>query len=169
MFQPSNSLRQAVESGNAYKVRGALIGIIQADPGFQTGRLDDAISYAESHGVSPFEAQNDPQLPMSSEEAWDSAYFASSVTYLRENFTKDRLEHVRKVGRKTHPEVARPTEQAIPTDFTARKDSQPKKEKGRRMPSNCPGPAAPHKLALALLVLAAIVVVVVLVRKAVHH
>lgn len=169
MFQPSNPLRQAVESGDAYKVRGALIGIIQADPGFQTGKLDDAISYAESHSVSPFEAQNDPQLPMNSEETWDSAYFASSVTYLRENFTKERLEHVRKVGRKTHPEVARPAEQAIPTGFTAREDSRPKKEKGRRMPSNRPGPAALHKLVLALLALAAIVVVVVLVRKAAQH
>lgn len=184
MFQPSNSLRQAVENGNADKVRGVLTGIIQADPGFRTGKLEDAVQYAENCGVSPFEEKNDPQLPMNSEETWDLVYFAASVTYLRENFTKERLDHVRRVGRKTHPEVPGPDEQVISTGSAVRGVEPSKKARGRRTSARLSRLTAVKKqlknLLVPLLVLLrrvlfvllpilAAVLVVVLFKKAVHN
>lgn len=97
MYQPTNFMKKAVEEGNVDRVRGALTGVIQSDPGFETKDFDQALAYVRSNGINPFVEENDPTLPLTDD-------FSTALTYLRNNFTQERLEHIRKVGKATHPQ-----------------------------------------------------------------
>lgn len=152
MYQPNSFLQKAVESGDADRVRGALVGIIQSDPGFRTGELENALAYVKAHGINPFDTQDDPQLPMTNERTL--SYFASAVTYLRANFTQNRLKHVQEVGRATHP-----AENPAPAPSYPPRPTTPPPT---RVPTEVPPPkkAMGRRIAIAVLVLAVLAAVV---------
>jgi len=87
------------------RIRSILSGFITADQGFSQGILDEKLRYCKSRGVSedelfvPFEGE---ALNENSAE-WDTAYFARQRTKFDANFSRERLEHLRKVGKKLFP------------------------------------------------------------------
>lgn len=89
-------LERAVESRNMMDIRGALIGIIDGDPAFRTGRFDDALRYLSSLGIDVYEP-HDPQYPIR-EAGWDKEYFSLVVTHLGYNFSSRRIGHLKEVG-----------------------------------------------------------------------
>lgn len=104
MYTPNQFLEKTVSSGDVFRVRGAITGIIQANPQNRGNEVENAIQYAEKNGIAVFVSDDDPTLEMVSDEGqWDSDYFASAVTYLQANFTRARLAHVLAVSKKTHP------------------------------------------------------------------
>lgn len=90
-------LEQAIVQRNLDDLRGALKGIIENDPGFQTGRYDAAVRYAQSKGMTVYET-HDPQYTMR-QDNWDEAYFYLVLTYLTYNFSQQRIDHLKEVGR----------------------------------------------------------------------
>lgn len=99
MYQPNDYLKKAVQSGDIRKVRGALVGIIQADPSFRTEELSNAIRYCKNNEMDPFEQLEDSELPINEDKSsWDIKYFSLAETYLHSNFTEKRLNHVKEVG-----------------------------------------------------------------------
>lgn len=100
----SEYLIKSVKTANSQKnsdlteVRGALIGYIEADPAFKNWQeLEDAIAYAEKNGCSPYEPHDGE--PFKDESQWDNDYFIRQKVSLRNNFSKERLYHLREVGK----------------------------------------------------------------------
>lgn len=105
MFQPTPFLKESVENKDLDMIRGALIGILQADPATKTHKLENGIRYAESYGINVFEEEMNPKYQINNnKDEWDSRYFARALAYLSNNFTKERLLHAIEVGRATHQE-----------------------------------------------------------------
>lgn len=102
MFKPNPFLKESVENKDVSMVRGALVGILQADPVTATSELENSIRYAEENGIDVFAQESDPSLSVNmNKEDWNDRYFARTLTYLRHNFTKERLLHAIEVGRAT--------------------------------------------------------------------
>lgn len=115
-------LESAVEKRSTEDIRGALKGIIDADPAFLTGRFDEAVAYLNGLGIDVYEPHN-PDFAME-ETGWDKAYFSLVLTQLSYNFSAERVRHLRAVGAQVMeddpvyrpPEVLRsaPQPEAIP-------------------------------------------------------
>ena len=131
MFRPNPFLKESVENKDVSMVRGALVGILQADPVTATSELEESIRYAEENGVDVFAQENDSSLSVNlNKEEWTDRYFARTLTYLRHNFTKERLLHAIEVGRATQsaqPKSPAPTPvQKKETDSAERQASSGK-------------------------------------------
>lgn len=110
-YQPNSFLRQAVQNHHLGNIRSALVGIIQSDPLYETKDLDEAIKYLHDEGIDIVkeDIDPDPQLPINNNRAeWTSDYFATALVYLRNDFTKKRLEHVKEVSIATHEDMKAP-------------------------------------------------------------
>lgn len=108
-FTPSNMLKSYLQAKprNMYDIRGALLGYINADPAFRTDDFDQAVAYVLRQGVSEEELYTEfvpkPKDQMGAGDQWDKAYYALANVYLRDNFSKDRIAHVKEVARKLYP------------------------------------------------------------------
>lgn len=110
MFTPSNMLQKylSAQPRDIYDIVGALMGYINADPYFKTNDFDEALKYVLRSGVSENELfqQFDPEIDFQIDELkWDEDYYAYSRVYLKDNFCRKRIEHVKAVARKLHPVV----------------------------------------------------------------
>lgn len=108
MFTPSIMLQKYLNSRprNIYDITGALMGYINADPEFITNSFDDAIKYVLNNGISEKELYKefDPDYSLEEDESkWDDAYYSYARVYLKDNFCRKRIEHVKKVARKLYP------------------------------------------------------------------
>ena len=108
MFTPSKMLQKylSAQPRDMYDIVGALMGYINADPYFKTNEFEDAIKYVLQNGVSEKELfQNfNLEYEFEKDEAnWDDDYYAFSRVYLKDNFCKERIEHVKAVAHKLHP------------------------------------------------------------------
>lgn len=89
------------------KVRTAIIGIISADPAFNTSRYDDAINYVQEKGILLsilFENLDESKFPSinNDKSQWNTEYFAKATIYCENNFCKERINHLREVGKKVY-------------------------------------------------------------------
>lgn len=110
MFTPSNMLQKylSAQPRDVYDIVGALMGYINADPYFKTNEFDEAIKYVLSNGVSENELFQsfDWEIDFQTDEGkWDEDYYAYSRVYLKDNFCRKRIEHVKAVANKLHPVV----------------------------------------------------------------
>lgn len=104
MFTPSNMLVKYLNASpkDIYDIIGALIGYINADPGFKTNDFDEAVRYVLDHDItreqlfSPFDASK----PLVSDKAkWDEEYYSFARVYLKNNFCPERIQHIKAVGK----------------------------------------------------------------------
>lgn len=138
MYMPNQFLEKAVAGGDDYIVRGAITGIIRANPCNENGEVDNAVKYAEEHGIMVFDEKNDPALEMIMDESkWTREYYATAVTYLQENFTRARLAHVLVVSKKTHPAAM------VPAGYAPQQLQGAQREAGK--PGAGQGPEASKK------------------------
>ena len=110
MFVPSNMLQKylAAQPRDMYDIVGALMGYINADPYFKTNEFDEALKYVLRNGVSEnelFQSFNSEIDYQTDESKWDEDYYAYSRVYLKDNFCRKRIEHVKAVAHKLHPVV----------------------------------------------------------------
>lgn len=110
MFTPSNMLLKYLNAQprDIYDIVGALMGYINADPYFKTNDFDMAIQYVITHGVSEDELYSsfDPSLDYDENmEAWNDEYYSYARVFLKDNFCKKRIAHVKAVAQKLHPVV----------------------------------------------------------------
>ena len=97
------TLDKAIKTRDIRKVRDILTTSIVQDPGFDKGVFDERLKRCLEGGLYeedifvPFEGKeliNDIKI-------WTDDYYAAQATELRYNFSKERLEHCRKVGKHT--------------------------------------------------------------------
>lgn len=108
MFIPSNMLQKYLNAQprDMYDIVGALMGYINADPYFKTNDFDEAIKYVLSHGVTEAELYQefDPEIEFQEDKTkWGPDYYSYARVYLKDNFCKTRIEHVKAVANEFHP------------------------------------------------------------------
>jgi hypothetical protein len=121
------TLNEAVSARDIETIRNVLTTSMVQDPGFSSGVFEERLKRCLDSGIShselfvPFEGaaiSKDPQ-------AWTKDYYAAQRTEFRYNFSLERLEHLKRIGRKLYPS-ALPYVQPQPASGTKRdKDSKP--------------------------------------------
>lgn len=101
-YIPNNLLRDTVEKKDSYAVRGALVALILTDSSFSKGDVYRAIEYAEENGIDIYQ-EHDSSIELNENSIeWNEEYFAKIANQLRRNFSKERLSHLEKVGKKVY-------------------------------------------------------------------
>lgn len=103
MFKPSNMLLKALSEENVdmYDIVGALMGYINSDLYFKTDSFESAIGYVLDKGVSETELFSSFDSTLDFEEdkkRWNEDYYAMARVYLKENFCKKRINHVKEIA-----------------------------------------------------------------------
>ena len=95
----SDNLKHAVENKDITAIHSILYTIAHEDPGFQTSKFKDTLSYVKSKRIDGVIEPHDgrPFLP---EEEWDEKYWALVASQLQDNFSEERIDHLIKVGKK---------------------------------------------------------------------
>lgn len=111
MFTPSNMLLHYLnaEPRDMFDIVGALMGYINADPQFKTDDFEQAVQYVLSHGVTEDElfAPFNKDIEFEEEPSkWNEEYYSFARVYLKDNFSRKRIEHVKAVARKLYPRKA---------------------------------------------------------------
>lgn len=110
MFTPSKMLLQYLNTQprDMYDIIGALMGYINADPTFKTNDFDLAIKFVLDQGVSKDElfAEFDSDIEYEEDSSkWNEEYYSYARVYLKDNFCKKRINHVKAVAKKLYPNV----------------------------------------------------------------
>lgn len=172
MFIPSKMLQNYLNAQprDMFDIIGALMGYINADPQFKTNDFEQAIQYVLNNGVKEselFAAFDDSVDFEGNPSKWDEEYYSFARVYLKDNFCRKRIEHVKAVAKKLYPtaegsksavQSIRPVTQAtIQTGDTqsARKKSQSQQSYQKQQSS------MPTKLIMAAVVIILLAVVVV--------
>ena len=129
MSRPSNMLSTYLNAQprDIYHIVGALMGYVNADPYFKTNELDEAIHYTLTHGVTESELFSpfDPEIVYCEDESkWDDRYHSLAIVYLKDNFCRKRIDHVKAVAHNLRPVTDAP----VPS-------SQPRSDMARTIPS----------------------------------
>lgn len=108
MFTPSKMLQNYLNAQprDMFDIIGALMGYINADPQFKTNDFEQAIQYVLSNGVKESElfATFDDNVDFEvNPSKWDEEYYSFARVYLKDNFCKRRIEHVKAVAMKLYP------------------------------------------------------------------
>ncbi|MCH1640886.1 hypothetical protein MJ257_12290 [Paenibacillus timonensis] len=93
-------LQEAISKKNYIRIRNELCSIIHKDPIFHTGDFETALQYVKRY--IPDVVQVHDNLPFSGREHWDDEYWALVVSELMDNFSMERIEHVKQIGRHLH-------------------------------------------------------------------
>jgi hypothetical protein len=113
MFTPSKMLQKymSVQPRDMFGVVGALIGYINADPQFKTNEFEQAIQYVLNNGFNESElfAEFDESLLFETDPSkWDEEYYSFARVYLKDNFCRKRIDHVKAVAKKLYPVLSEP-------------------------------------------------------------
>ena len=101
-YTPNNLLRETIENKDESAVRGALVAVILSDSSFRKGVIYDAIKYAEENGINVYQEHDSTIVLNENALEWNSEYFGKVSNQLRRNFSKERLSHLEKVGKKVY-------------------------------------------------------------------
>lgn len=129
MFTPSKMLQNYMNAQprDMYDIVGALMGYINADPQFKTNDFEQAIQYVLNNGVSESElfAIFDDGVDVEPDSSkWNEEYYSFARVYLKDNFCKKRIDHVKAVAKKLYPSVSTPKPIAQPTRQNTQSVSQ---------------------------------------------
>ena len=100
-------VKQAVASGDVQQTRTDLLMITLLDRGFYGNDFDESLKYASENLVGLFDKfDNEEEKP---ENDWTEDYWNYIYASLMDNFCTERIELIKKVGRKVYPPVAKAT------------------------------------------------------------
>lgn len=114
-FKPSRMLEEAVNNKDHYDIVAALVSYIIKDRFFESTDFEDALEYVLESGISEewlFEPFNDDLHFEEDADKWDEEYYDEARMHLRDNFSKQRLAHVKSIGKKLAPSTF-PTESGV--------------------------------------------------------
>ncbi len=133
-----DKFKQAVDSGDILDVRTRLLMISQIDRGFCETKFDEYLDYAKKiDGL--FEAFDNE--PLKAEDGWNEDYWNYLYASLMDNFCQERIDLLKKVGKKVYPSVAKMTSR--PTiSSSPRRTSMPRSQPGISMPLKVGGAIA---------------------------
>lgn len=99
-FTPSNQLREAVSEKSKSKAQDALQAYLLSDVNYTSHELDNAVDYLLQNGLDPFDSYSVEETdPLDDNQThWNKNYQGRVQLDLRDNFSKERLEHWEKVA-----------------------------------------------------------------------
>lgn len=106
------NLMDAVARKNLTAIKTALTSINLKDRNFSTGAFDEGLKYVESQNISGLYDEFDGES-FKPESEWDQEYWTYINVSLMDNFCRERIEELKKVGRKLYP--IQSTAQSQPT------------------------------------------------------
>lgn len=176
MFTPSKMLQNYMKAQprDRFDIIGALMGYINADPQFKTNDFEQAIQYVLSSGISESElfAAFDESIDFETDSTkWNEEYYSFARVYLKDNFCKKRIAHVKAVAKKLYPSVTAPqpvtqlTRQNLqtPTQMGGIQSAGKKSQSQQSQQSQCG--ATPIKLIVAVVVVILLAVVIVMLSR----
>lgn len=117
------NLMNAVAEKNLTAIKTALTSINLKDRNFSTGAFDEGLKYVESQNISGLYDKFDGET-FKPEAEWDQSYWTYINVSLMDNFCRERIEELKRVGRKIYPAQATPQTQSS-VQPSARKKNQP--------------------------------------------
>lgn len=160
------------------RLKSSVISAIKVDPSFPNGcEADAALKLLEQKYPEIFEAKKELSYEVDLPEMeWDNDYFLRKTNYLRQNFSKERIEELREIGQKVYGnKLIRKTETtqqptrhsdrgktAVPNPAKISVNSENKEDEKRRNPTQ-----TPERRSRALAIALAVAVVAILVLAAV--
>jgi len=100
-MESNKTLINAIENRELSKVYSILYTILLSDPGFKTGRFDQAIADIKAGNFEEvFQEYNGTEFK--SENEWDKQYWDSVASDLVDNFCYERIEHLKEVSAKLY-------------------------------------------------------------------
>lgn len=161
-------IRDLCDKKDYVGLRECIVSLIRNDPTFISGDYDEACKYLEDKGLDdvfqPYEKV--PGEPGDKDKSqWDEKYFLDRTFALKENFSRERLAHVKEVGEYVYRDkptlgkekAVKKAQAAQDKPGTSKKTTAPKKPES---PTNLK-----KYLPLLIALLLVIVVVVILVKK----
>ena len=149
-------------------LRECIVSLIRDDPTFVSGDYDEACKCLEDKGLDdvfqPYEKV--PGEPGDKDKSqWDEKYFLDRTFALKENFSRERLAHVKEVGEYVYRDKPTPGKEEAAKKAQAAQD-KPGISKNKTAPKKPGSPTNLKKyIPLLIALLLVIVVVVILVKK----
>ena len=111
------NLMSAVEERNVLHIRSALTSITLKDRNFSTGEFDEGLRYVESKNIAGLYDDFDGE-ELKPESEWNQDYWTYINVSLVDNFCKERIDLLKKIGRKIYPVQSTPKPISQPTVST---------------------------------------------------
>lgn len=150
-------------------LRSCVVSIIRDDPTFVSGDYEEACKYLRDKGIidgvfQPYEKV--PGEPGDKDKSqWDENYFLDRTFALKENFSRERLAHVKEVGEYVYRDKPTPGKEEAAKKAQAAQ-GRTGSTKSKNAPKKLESPTNLKKyLPLLIALLLVIVVVVILVKK----
>jgi len=96
------NLMSAVEERNVLHIKSALTSITLKDRNFSTGEFDEGLRYVESKNIAGLYDDFDGE-ELKPESEWNQDYWTYINVSLVDNFCKERIDLLKKIGRKIYP------------------------------------------------------------------
>ena len=151
-------------------LRGCIVSLIRDDPTFVNGDYDEACKCLEEKGIGMDNFFQDykkvPGEPGDKDKSqWDEKYFLDRTFALKENFSRERLAHVKEVGEYVYRDKPTPGKEEAAKKAQAAQ-GRTGSTKSKTAPKKPESPTNLKKyLPLLIALLLVIVVVVILVKK----
>jgi len=175
MFTPSKMLLNYMQAQpkDMFDIIGALMGYINADPRFKTNDFESAVKYVLENGISEDElfSKFDESIDFEADpDKWNEEYYSFARVYLKDNFCKKRIEHVKAVAKKLYPSVTpqQAVSVTVQTQRTASVQTGGNQTAGKKSQSQQyhQGSRVSGKLIVAgIVVLLALIVILILANK----
>lgn len=171
MFTPSKMLQKymSAQPRDMFDIVGALMGYINADPQFKTNEFEQAIQYVLNNGVSESELFTtfDESVDFETDSTkWNQEYYSLARVYLKDNFCKKRIAHVKAVAKKLYPSITK--EKSIKsTPDKKDQESQQKRgaqSNGKKRQTNRSNKSKRQKEVVIIMVMTVILLVVMLMK-----
>lgn len=100
-----NNFDQAVFEKDYLSIRIYALCALRYDPAFDKGESDRVLKRLnEIEGVYEKFNREDYEEWRKEKEKWDEDYFFSLICWMEDNFAKERLEHIKEVGKAVYAE-----------------------------------------------------------------
>ena len=107
----SNHLKKMIEEKDVIGIRSAFFTMAHEDPGFSSGKYEKTLEYVKSLAIPGLFQVYDGEA-FKGEAEWNEGYWAEVASKLQDNFCEERIQHLKAVGRKLYPTVAKQTPQS---------------------------------------------------------
>lgn len=98
MWTPNAYVKDAIGNRNYIRIHNEFCSVIHQDPSFRTRDLEEAIQYIKGQNVPDVIRAHD-QRPFADRGEWNKEYWALVLSELMDNFSSERVEHIKQVGR----------------------------------------------------------------------
>ena len=122
-----NKFRQAIIDKNYMHLKVNAVSAISYDPTFERGEANNVIEILKKEVPEIFEEYKQEEYEERlSQSEWDKRYFSKLTYWFQENFSEERLAHIKEVGKMVYPSQKPILSSAPRTDKKTTNVNQPK-------------------------------------------